>query len=129
MSTLGPPGSAEGLVYRYKIPVSGNWELHNSFAYSLKASLIGFAVYTGPSDMSSSTVVVPRESWTGHSPIDVSAFIQSYTNDRQIIRPLGQGFDMGLLESDSFVYFVYDNWDTWANDSTVIRFRLTCSPA
>eukprot|EP00965_Chrysotila_dentata_P159718 5276443-Pleurochrysis_carterae.AAC.1 len=112
ISSHAPALLSDGLVFRITLKISGAWELHDTFL------------------MPTNPTSVPRQTWQGRTAIDQSAFIESYSSERPMIRPHGQGILLGedLLDGDQ-VFFTVDNYDCWDNDSFVLRFRLTCSPA
>eukprot|EP00965_Chrysotila_dentata_P020543 680429-Pleurochrysis_carterae.AAC.1 len=106
----GPTSQSYGLVYRFLIPIDGEYEIHDTFAYSLFSTVVGFSVYTG--DSVSSVNVVPSEIWQGTpTPFNDVTFIQSYYDTRPIIRSSGQGVSLGNLQTGTYVYFVLDSYD------------------
>eukprot|EP00965_Chrysotila_dentata_P240859 6203947-Pleurochrysis_carterae.AAC.1 len=80
MTIYCPPTSNHALVFRVQLPLSGRWLVHDTFIYSLGGTRVGFSIYTGPSDGGSSVSISSREEWLGILPVNVEAFVASYSD-------------------------------------------------
>eukprot|EP00965_Chrysotila_dentata_P032198 1074017-Pleurochrysis_carterae.AAC.1 len=61
ISTHSPFINSNGLVFRFKVPTAGSWELHDSFAMPTRETqrIVALSVIVRSSDGSSNTTVVP----------------------------------------------------------------------
>eukprot|EP00965_Chrysotila_dentata_P031093 1036037-Pleurochrysis_carterae.AAC.1 len=127
--THSPYLNSEGLVVKIKLPVAGVYELHDSFVMPTRETQRIVAMSISVKENGNLGTVVPRQTWRGRPEIDQVAFIESYNQvDRPFIQPNGQGMSLGYLNENAEVFFTIDNHDAWAQDTVILRFRLTCTP-
>eukprot|EP00965_Chrysotila_dentata_P206012 6183305-Pleurochrysis_carterae.AAC.1 len=115
-----------GLVIRFKVPVSGSWEIHDTFLLPTNRSLVALNIVVRSEG--DNTTVEPRQSWdNATTTINSESYVQSYADTRTIVNSRGSGVDLGILTKDDYVYFVVDNFNGWGGDGSLLRFRMTCA--
>jgi hypothetical protein len=123
-----PSSTSHGGVVRFTVPETGTYLLFDTFCrpFFTSSHQVAMRVFVGPSDSSTSTGVVSREVFYAVDKNNYTNFINAYKPGGAYARDWcnSTGVDLGTLTAGSYVYFVVDNYNGWASDENLMRFRL-----